>query len=223
MTYTLYTHPTPNPLKVLIMLEELGVSYKTVFVDFGKDDQKTVEFLSLNPNGRIPVLVDHDAEDFVVIDSGAILQYLSEKHKALQPASAKGKSEVMQWLMWQIGGLGPMFGQFLVFAAAFENKIPEATARYDQETKRLLGVLNKRLDGRDFLAEEYSIADIASMAWMPMAERVGWDLTEWPNVKAWFDRCMSRPAYAKAIEAAGSIPEDVRMQNFRKATIGVGS
>jgi len=223
MSYTLYTHPTPNPLKVLIMLEELGVSYKTIFVDFGTDEQKSPEFLKLNPNGRIPLLIDHDAEDFAIIESGAILQYLAEKHQQLQPTDAKSKSEVMQWLMWQMGGLGPMFGQLLVFAAAFENSIPEATDRYGKETRRLMSVLNTRLEGRDYLASSYSIADIASMAWMPLAEKVGWDLADWPNVNEWYDRCMSRPAYAKAIEAAGTLPDEVRMTNFRKGTIGLGS
>ncbi|MBL4740957.1 MAG: glutathione S-transferase family protein [Sneathiella sp.] len=223
MSYTLYTHPTPNPLKVLIVLEELGVSYKTIFVDFGTDEQKSPEFLKLNPNGRIPLLIDHDADDFAIIESGAILHYLAEKHQQLQPTDTKGKSEVMQWLMWQMGGLGPMFGQLIVFAAAFDNRIPEATDRYGKETGRLLSVLNTRLEGRDFLASSYSIADIASMAWMPLVERVGWDLADWPNVKAWYDRCMSRPAYTKAIEAAGTLPEEVRMSNFRNATVGLGS
>jgi len=223
MTYTLYTEATPNPLKVLIMLEELGAQYKSVKVDFGKEEQKTPEFLKINPNGRIPVLVDHDANDFIVIESGAILQYLAEKHKILMPTDPKEKSEVTQWLMWQMGGLGPMFGQLLVFAAAFENTIPEATNRYHTETRRLLSVLDTRLEGRSFLADEYSIADVASMAWMGPVERVGWDMADWPNVKAWFDRCMSRPAYAKAIEALGDLPEDVRMSNFRKATVGLGS
>ncbi|MEH6402924.1 MAG: glutathione S-transferase family protein [Sneathiella sp.] len=223
MSYTLYNHPTPNPLKILIMLEELGVSYDTIFVDFGADEQKSPELLKLNPNGRIPLLIDHDANDFAVIESGAILQYLAEKHQQFLPTDAKGKSEVMQWLMWQMGGLGPMFGQLLVFAAAFENSIPAATDRYGKETRRLLSVLNTRLEGRDFLASGYSIADIASIAWMPMVEKVGWDLADWSNVKAWSDRCMSRPAYAKAVEAAGTLPDEVRMANFRKGTVGLGS
>lgn len=223
MSYTIYTESTPNPLKVLIMLEELGVPYKSVKVDLGNEDQKDPGFLKLNPNGRIPVLVDHDADDFVIIESGAILQYLAEKHGVFQPTDAKGKSEVNQWLMWQMGGLGPMFGQLLVFAAAFENKIPEATARYDKEVKRLLSVMNTRLEGREYLADDYSIADIASIAWMPPTQRLGWDLADWPHVKAWFDRCMARPAFSKAVEALGTIPEDIRMRNFRKATVGLGS
>ena len=224
MAYTLYSEVTPNPIKVLIALEELGVEYTNVRVDFSTEEQKSEKFLKINPNGRIPVLIDHDVEDFVVIESGAILQYLAEKHNLLQATDIKGRSEVNQWLMWQMGGLGPMFGQLMVFAAAFENKMPEATARYDLELRRLISVLNTRLDGREYLAGGiYSIADIASIAWMPLLEKVGVDLADWPNVKAWFDRCSMRPSFTKAHEVAGIIPDEVRMQNFRKATIGLAA
>ena len=223
MAYTLYTESTPNPLKVHLMLEELAVDYTSVRLSLGKEEQKSPEFLKINPNGRIPVLVDHDAGDFIIIESGAILQYLAEKHSAYTATDPKGRSEVNQWLMWQMGGLGPMFGQLLVFAAAFENKIPEATARYAKETQRLLSVLNTRLDGRDFIAGDYSIADMACVAWIPPTERLGWDLGDWPNVKAWFDRITARPAFTQAVEALGSLDEEERMRNFRKATVGIGS
>jgi len=223
MPYSLYTEATPNPLKIHIALHEIDTPYQSINVDFSKDEQKSNNFLKLNPNGRIPVLIDHDENDFTVIESGAILIYLAEKHRKLLPYEGKQRSEVIQWMMWQIGGLGPMFGQLLVFAAAFENAIPEATARYNQEVKRLLGVLNTRLYGRDFLVGNHSIADIACMGWMPMTTRLGWDLHEWPDLRDWVHRCLSRPAYQNAINASGDIPEDVRMANFRRATIGVGS
>jgi GST-like protein len=223
MTYTLYTEATPNPLKVHIMLEELGLPYESVHVDFGKEEQKTSEFLKLNPNGRIPVLIDHEKEDFAIIESGAILLYLAEKHGKFLPDDWKHRSETIQWLMWQMAGLGPMFGQLFVFAAAFENGLPQATARYDSEVRRLFGVLNDRLAGRDFIAGEYSVADIACMGWIPLSERLGWDISDWPNLSAWFNGCAQRPAFKSAVASAGDIPEDVRMKNFRQATIGVGS
>ena len=223
MSYTLYTEATPNPIKIHIALEEIGAKYKSAHVDFSKDDQKSSAFLKLNPNGRIPVLIDHDEDNFAIIESGAILLYLAEKHNALLSSDPKARSEAIQWLMWQMGGLGPMFGQLLVFAAAFENKIPEATARYDRELRRLFGVLNTRLKGQDYIAGEHSVADIACMGWAPMIERLGWDVAEWPNLEAWRNLCLSRPAYKKGLAAVNHIPEDVRMASFRRATIGVGS
>jgi len=222
MSYTLYTEATPNPLKIHIALEEMGVGYQSVHVDFGKDEQKSPDFLKLNPNGKIPVLIDHE-EDFVLMESGAILLYLAEKDNNLLPADKKLKSEAVQWLMWQMGGLGPMFGQLMVFAAAFENSFPEVTGRYDKEVRRLFRVLNTRLEGRDYIADEHSIADIACMGWVPLTSRIGWSLEEWPNVERWFNRCLARPAYQKAMANIEDIPEDVRMENFRKATIGIGS
>jgi len=223
MSYSLYTEATPNPLKIHIALHEINTPYQSVHVDFGKDEQKSDHFLEHNPNGRIPVLIDHDADDFTIIESGAILIYLAEKHGKLLPYDSKQRSEALQWLMWQVGGLGPMFGQLLVFAAAFDNSIPEATRRYDLEVKRLLDVLDTRLQGRNFIAHDYSIADIAVMGWIPMIERIGWNLETWPNVHDWFKRCTARPAYQKAIQALGQVPEDERMKNFRRATIGLES
>ncbi len=223
MTYTLYTESTPNPIKIHIALEEIGAVYQSLHVDFSKDEQKSAPFLSLNPNGKIPVLVDHSSNDFTVIESGAILLYLADKHEGLLPGDPKLRSEAIQWLMWQMAGLGPMFGQLLVFAAAFENRLPEATARYDREVRRLFGVLDKRLEGRAFIADAHSLADIACMAWTPLTQRLGWDLSVWPHLASWYERCMARPAYVKGVAAAGEIPEELRMANFRKATIGVGS
>lgn len=223
MTYTLYTESTPNPIKIHIALHETGSSYKSVHVDFSQDEQKSPEFLRLNPNGKIPVLIDHDHGDYAIMESGAILLYLAEKHPGLLPSDRRNKWDAIQWLTWQMGGLGPMFGQLLVFAAAFENRLPEATNRYEKEVKRLFGVLNARLSGRDFIADEHSVADIACMAWVPLTGRLGWSLADWPNVDAWFQRCMSRPGYEKGFKAAGEISEEVRMNNFRRATIGVGS
>ena len=221
MAYTLYTDSTPNPYKVHIALEELGVGYESVHVDFSEEDQKKPEFLTLNPNGKVPVLVDHDEGDFVVIESGAILLYLAEKHGILLPEDKFKRSEAVQWLMWQMGGLGPMFGQFMVFAMPFENRMPEATARYETEVKRLFSVLNTRLEGRDYIADDHSVADMACMGWMWPVPRVGWDLNEWPNVKAWHDRCMTRPAYQRGFAAAGEKPDEKRFKGFAMATVGL--
>ena len=225
----LYSLATPNGVKATIMLEELlalgnkGAEYDAHLIKIN-GEQFSSGFVSLNPNSKIPVLLDNSTNPSTrIFESGAILIYLAEKFGVLYPPELSARAECLSWLMWQMGGLGPMFGQLLVFAAAFENSIPAATDRYGKETRRLLSVLNTRLEGRDFLASNYSIADIASMAWMPMVEKVGWEMADWPNVNAWYDRCMSRPAYAKAVEAAGTLPDEVRMANFRKGTVGLGS
>ena len=223
MRYTLYTDSTPNPFKVHIALEELGVDYEMIHVDFSLEEQKTPGFLALNPNGKVPVLIDHGNDDFVVIESGAILQYLAEQHVALLPRDPKKRSEAIQWLMWQMGGLGPMFGQLLVFAGPFENRMPEATRRYETGLRRLFGVLDRRLEARDYIADEHSIADIACMGWMWAVQRIGWDLAEWPNLKAWHDRCLVRPAYPRGYAAPGSKPDEKRMAGFIKATVGLNA
>ncbi|MEM9073090.1 MAG: glutathione S-transferase family protein [Myxococcota bacterium] len=219
--YTLYSDSTPNPFKVHIALEELGVLYRTKHVDFSEEEQKAPRFLELNPNGKVPVLVDHQREDFVIVESGAILLYLAEAHGSLLPDDPKARSEAIQWLMWQMSGLGPMFGQLLVFAGPFANSQPKATERYEAETKRLFGVLNARLVGRRFIAGEHSVADIACMGWMWPVQRVGWDLADWPNLHAWHARCMERPAYMRGFAAAGSKSDEKRMDGFVKATVGL--
>ncbi len=219
--YTVYTDSTPNPFKILIALEELGVPYTTHPVNFLQGEQRSSELLRLNPNGRIPILIDHEHDDLVVIESGAILLHLAEQHDALLPREFVRRSEAVQWLMWQMGGLGPMFGQLLVFAGAYENTVPRATARYQQEVRRLLGVLDTRLQNRDFIADEHSIADIACMGWMWPIDRIGWTLQDWPNLAAWHARCMARPAYPRGFAAAGTKSEGDRMTGFKRAVVGL--
>ena len=161
----LYTSPTPNGYKVSIMLEEIGLEYSVHPIDLAKQEQKAPEYIAMNPNGRIPVIVDHDNDDFVVFESGAILMYLAEKTGQLLPKEEKARSRVIQWLMFQMGGIGPMMGQANVFYRYFDEQIPAAIHRYQHEGLRLLAVLDKRLAGRDYICDEYSIADIATWPW----------------------------------------------------------
>ncbi len=191
---TLYTAPTPNGHKVSIALEELGLPYDMVVFDLMSLDQKKPEFLALNPNGRIPTIVDHDNEDFVVIESGAILIYLAEKTGKLLPQNPKQRSEALQWLMFQMGGVGPMQGQAHVFYRYAPEKIPYAIERYQKETRRLYEVLNTRLEGREYLADEYSIADIATWPWVRIHEWAGLETADLPHLSRWMEAMAARPA-----------------------------
>src|SRR6185503_15977569 len=162
----LYTAPTPNGWKASIVLEELGLPYEVHLVNLLAGDQKAPEYLKINPNGRIPTIVDRDADDFAVFESGAILIYLAEKTGRLMPTDPLGRSEVIQWVMFQMGGIGPMQGQANVFHRYFPEKIPAVIERYQNETRRLYGVLDRRLADREWLVGEYSIADIANWSWV---------------------------------------------------------
>ena len=192
----LYYWPTPNGWKISIMLEECGLEYRLVPVDIGRGDQFKPEFLAISPNNRMPAIVDHDVvgEPVSVFESGAILMYLAEKTGRFLPAEPRERIEVMQWLFWQVGGLGPMAGQ----AGHFTNYAPEKIAygikRYGDEYNRLLGVIDKQLAGKDYLCGEYSIADMASWPWVVVHERLKQSLDEFPRVKAWDERMQSRPA-----------------------------
>ncbi len=222
--YFLHTDSTPNGFKVAIALEELGVSYDFRNIDFSIEEQKTSDFLKINPNGKIPVLIDKTANDFTIIESGAILQYLAEKHNALLPSEVKAKSETIQWLMWQMSGLGPMFGQFLVFAIPFGDSLPEATARYEKETKRLLGILDIRLKDQEFIAAgQHTIADIACYPWINMMNRAQWPMSDFPNIERWFNNLSERDGYQKGMAVPGDKPDEKRMKGFKLATIGVGT
>lgn len=224
MSYILYTDSTPNPHKVSILLEELGLAYEVRHVDFSNDEQKFPAFLKVNPNGKVPVLIDTDMADFVVVESAAILLYLSEKHGKFLPADPLKKSETVQWLMWQMSGLGPMFGQFMVFAAAFENRMPEGTGRYQKETLRLFKLLDDRLEGRDYIAaDEYTIVDIAVWPWIRVMLRTEIPMSDFPNIKEWFERLSVRQAHVDGIDKLGEKSEEKRMKGFRLATVGVGS
>lgn len=196
----LYTSQTPNGWKASIMLEETGIPYEVRAIDLGANDQKAPDYLRLNPNGRIPTIVDHDNDDFAVFESGAILIYLAEKTGQFLPQSVKGRSEVIQWLMFQTSGVGPMQGQANVFFRYFPEKIPAVIERYHNETKRLYGVLEERLKGRDFLCDEYSIADIATWPWVRIHAWAGLEIDDLPNLQKWIDRIAERPAVQRGIE-----------------------
>lgn len=193
----LYTSPTPNGYKVSIMLEETGMEYSVHPIDLARGEQKTPEFLAMNPNGRIPVIVDRDNDDFVVFESGAILIYLAEKSGQLLPREEKARFRVLQWLMFQMGGVGPMMGQANVFFRYFPEKIPAAIHRYQHEGRRLLEVLDRQLDGRDYLCGEYSIADIASWPWAVTHEWSGISVDGLGNLQSWLQRMAQRPAVAR--------------------------
>ena len=194
---TLYTAATPNGIKISIALEELELPYQVRPLALGSGEQKQDWFLKINPNGRIPAIVDHDAGDFAVFESGAILVYLAEKTGRLMPQDAKGRSEVMQWLMFQMGGLGPMMGQANVFTRYFPEHLPSVIDRYRREGRRLLEVLDRRLEGREYLAGDYSIADIASWSWAQSHEWPGIDISRLDNLKRWMEAIALRPAVGK--------------------------
>ena len=210
----LYTAPTPNGWKASVALEELALPYKVIPLNLAEGEQKTPEYLALNPNGRIPTLVDRDNGDCRVFESGAILIYLAEKTGLLMPADSKGRSEVIQWLMFQMGGVGPMMGQANVFYRYFPEKIQPAIDRYHNEVRRLLGVLNTRLEQREYLAGDYSIADIATWCWAKTHAWSGVAIDDMPHLQRWIDAIAARPAAIKGIEVPGKI--DVDTETFIK-------
>ncbi|MGC4396309.1 glutathione S-transferase family protein [Hydrogenophaga crocea] len=196
----LYTAATPNGHKASIALEELGLPYELHVLDLTKGEQKTPAFLAINPNGRIPAIVDREAGGFAVFESGAVLVYLAEKTGRLMPADAKGRSRVMQWLMFQMGGIGPMMGQANVFFRYFPEKIPAVIERYQGESKRLFRVLDGHLREHEYLAGDYSIADIANWAWVRTHRWSGVDIDDLPHLKRWRDAIRARPAVQRGIE-----------------------
>jgi glutathione S-transferase/GST-like protein len=200
----LYTAATPNGHKVSIALEELGLPYTLQVLDLTAGEQKQPAFLAINPNGRIPAIVDRDADDFAVFESGACLIYLAEKTGRLMPTDAKGRSRVLQWLMFQMGGIGPMMGQANVFFRYFPEKIPAVIDRYQGETKRLFRVLDGHLKDHEYLAGDYSIADIANWAWVRTHRWSGVDIDDLPHLKRWRDAIRARPAAQRGIEAPPS-------------------
>ncbi|MFV2092885.1 MAG: glutathione binding-like protein [Hyphomicrobiales bacterium] len=193
----LFYWPTPNGKKISIMLEELGVPYDITFVNIGAGDQFKPDFLKIAPNNRMPAIIDPDGpggEPISVFESGAILQYLGRKYGRFYPTDVRARVAVDEWLFWQMGGLGPMAGQAHHFRQYAPEQVPYAIRRYTDEVNRLYGVMDRRLDGRDFLAGDYSTADIASISWVVSHERQGQDLADFPNLKAWFERMFERPA-----------------------------
>ena len=209
----LYTSPTPNGRKISVMLEEIGLDYTVHDINLGEQEQKRPEFLAMNPNGRIPVIVDRDNDDFVVFESGAILIYLAEKTGQLLPTEEKARSRVMQWLMFQMGGLGPMMGQANVFYRYFDEKIPAAIDRYQHESLRLLTVLDQQLAGQEFLCDEYSIADIANWCWATSHGWSGIDIDGLDHLDAWLNRIEARPA----VERGNNIPVRASRSEVEKA------
>jgi len=193
----LYTWTTPNGWKVSATLEELCLPYTVHQVDVTKGIQKEPDFLAINPNGRIPAIVDRDNDDFAIFESGAIMIYLAEKAGKLLPTDFKGRSRVLQWLMFQMGGLGPMQGQANVFYRYFPEKLPSAIARYQKETKRLYGVLDGQLAEHEYLAGDFSIADIANWSWVRMHDWAGVSIGEFSDLQRWLKQIESRPACAK--------------------------
>ncbi|KZL14866.1 Disulfide-bond oxidoreductase YfcG [Pseudovibrio axinellae] len=204
----LYSWTTPNGRKVSILLEELGVPYQVHPININQGDQKTPEFLKISPNNKIPAIVDHD-NGMSLMESGAIMLYLADKYQKFMPKDAEKRWKTIEWLMWQMGGLGPMAGQTHHFAHFNPDKSEYAKDRYLNETKRLYSVLEKQLEGHDFIVDDYSIADMACWPWVSRYEWQQIDLDDFPNVRAWYQRIAARPAVQKGYhvpKVAGTIP-----------------
>ena len=200
----LHTWPTPNGFKVSIMLEEIGLPYTVSPVDIQAGDQFKPVFLKISPNNKIPAIVDLDGPDgrpYSVFESGAILLYLAEKTGRFLPTATAGRYVVIQWLMFQMGNIGPMLGQAHHFRHYAPEKLPYAIERYTREAGRLCGVLDRRLGEAEYLAGDYSIADMANFPWLRSHERQGQDLADFPNVKRWYDVLDARPAVRRGVEA----------------------
>ncbi|MEH3119031.1 MAG: glutathione S-transferase N-terminal domain-containing protein [Methylorubrum populi] len=199
-----HTWSTPNGWKIPIMLEECGLPYRIVPVNIGKGEQMAPDFLAISPNNKIPAIVDPEGPGgapITVFESGAILQYLGRKTGCLYPADERARTAVDAWLFWQVGGLGPMLGQAHHFRIYAQEKIPYAVERFTDEARRLYGVLDRRLAGRDHLAGDYSIADIAALTWAKFHEKQGIAIADLPNVRRWLDALLARPAVQRGFAA----------------------
>ncbi|WP_448602030.1 glutathione binding-like protein [Thermoleptolyngbya sp.] len=205
----LYYWPTPNGHKITLFLEEAGLDYRIVPVNIGAGDQFKPDFLKIAPNNRMPAIIDQapadGGEPISVFESGAILLYLAEKTGQFLPNTLRGRKTVTEWLFWQMGGLGPMAGQNHHFSQYAPEKIPYAIARYVNETNRLYDVLDRQLQGRDYIAGEYSIADMACYPWIVPYERQQQKLEDFPNLKRWFETMGDRPAVIRAYERGRSL------------------
>jgi len=197
-----YFWPTPNGWKISIMLEECGLEYNLIKINIAHGDQFKPEFIAISPNNRIPAIVDHDAPNgpVSVFESGAILLYLGEKTGRFMPEELNERYDAIQWVFWQMANLGPMAGQFAYFRNYSESKIEPAIDRFGNEYNRLIGVMDRHLADRDYLAGDYSIADIASWPWVLSHDRLGQSLDEFPNVKRWLDSVGERPAVQKGFQ-----------------------
>ncbi len=216
----LYYWTTPNGHKITIFLEESGLPYEIHPINIGKGEQFNPEFLKIAPNNRIPAIVDRTPADeqgpLSLFESGAILWYLAEKVGKFVPKDPRGKAQVSQWLFWQMGGLGPMAGQNHHFNNYAPEKIPYAMERYIKETNRLYGVLNKQLEGRDWVTEDYSIADMAIFPWIVPYEKQGQNLNDFPNIKKWFEKMSQRTAIVKAYTLADTINKETTLSEEAK-------
>jgi GST-like protein len=213
----LYYWPTPNGWKISIMLEELGLPYSVKLIDITKGAQFEPDFLKISPNNKMPAIVDHETvggEPIAVFESGAILQYLGRKTGKLYPVNERKRVEVDQWLFWQMGGFGPMLGQTHHFRIYAPEKIEYAVNRYTNEAKRLYGVLDKQLAGKDYVCGDYSIADIAIYPWAKLWERQGQDIKTLPNVARWLETMAARPAVQRGL-AVGAEKRDPSSQNMK--------
>lgn len=197
-----YYWPTPNGVKITIMMEECGLPYKIIPVNISQNDQFKPDFLKISPNNKMPAIVDHDGPDgkpISVFESGAILQYLGRKTGKFYPKEERARVEVDEWLFWQMAGFGPMLGQTHHFRVYAPEKVPYAIERYTNEAKRLYGVLDHRLKDRDYVAGAYSIADMAIIGWARLWERQGQNIEEFPHVKKWMERVLVRPAVERGL------------------------
>ena len=223
----LHYWPTPNGHKVKLMLEETGLAYRELPVDIGRGDQFEPAFLAIAPNNRIPAIVDHapagGGDPLSMFESGAILLYLAEKTGRYLPADLRGRAEVLQWLFWQMGGLGPMAGQNGHFNIYAPEKVPYAIDRYVRETARLYGVLDRRLADREYIAGDYSIADMACHPWIRPYESHGQDLAAFPNLHRWFDAINERPAAQRTYVEGDEYKRDKPMSDEeRRVLFGSG-
>jgi GST-like protein len=219
----LHYWPTPNGWKITIMLAECGLPYRLVPVNIGKGDQFKPEFLAISPNNRMPALVDHDAPDgpLSIFESGAILIYLAEKSGRFLPTGLHARFDALQWLLWQVAGLGPMSGQAGHFRNYAPEKLPYAIDRYTNEINRLYGVMDGRLADREYLAGDYSIADMACWPWVKPYEVYGQTLDEFPNLKRWFERVGERAAVKQGIEVGAELRSQSLMSDeARKILFG---
>ena len=221
----LYYWPTPNGHKITMFLEETGLDYKIIPVDIGAGDQFKPDFLKISPNNRMPAIIDHapadGGEPISVFESGAILVYLGEKTGRFLPQDLRGRKTVLEWLFWQMGGLGPMAGQNHHFGTYAPEKITYAIDRYVRETNRLYGVLDRRLEGRAFIAgDDYSIADMASYPWIVPYERQQQNLDDFPNLKRWFETVRNRPATQRAYEKGQAYRRAPMTEESRKILFG---
>ena len=219
-----YSWATPNGHKVHVMLEECGLAYRAIPVDIGSGAQFAPEFLAISPNNKIPAIVDPDGPDgkpISIFESGAILMYLAAKTGKFLPADLRGRYETLEWLMFQMGGVGPMLGQAHHFRLYAPEKIPYAIDRYTNEAKRLYGVLDKRLASRRHIAtDEYTIADIAVFPWLRSWQNQGIDWADFPRLKEWFDRIAVRPAVQRGVEVLASLRKPFRSEQEREVLFG---